>query len=69
MEEKDKEISALKEQVVALKEVIRLQGETIVMLQERIAQFERMLGMNSGNSSKPPSSDGLRKKPAPKLCV
>lgn len=59
MEEKDKEIAALKE-------VIRLQAETILMLQGRIAALERRLGLNSGNSSNPPSSDGLRKKPTPK---
>lgn len=65
MDEKDNEIRMLKEQVAALQEVIRLQAETIVLLQERIAELERILGLNSGNSSKPPSSDGLRKKPAP----
>ena len=31
-----------------------------------IAELKRRLGMNSGNSSKPPSSDGYGKKPAPK---
>jgi transposase len=30
----------------------------------RIAELERELGLNSGNSGKPPSSDGLKKKPA-----
>jgi transposase len=30
----------------------------------RIADLERQLGLNSGNSGKPPSSDGLKKKPA-----
>jgi transposase len=29
----------------------------------RIADLERQLGLNSGNSGKPPSSDGLKKKP------
>jgi len=29
----------------------------------RIAELERQLGLNSGNSGKPPSSDGLKKKP------
>jgi transposase len=52
MDEKDKQIASLKEELKTLK--------------KRLAQFERMLGMNSKNSSKPPSSDGLRKKPAPK---
>ena len=31
-------------------------------LRERIAELERSLGLNSKNSSKPPSSDGLKKK-------
>src|ERR1019366_6991481 len=30
----------------------------------RVAELERQLGLNSGNSGKPPSSDGLKKKPA-----
>src|ERR1700675_1256871 len=30
----------------------------------RIADLERQLGLNSTNSGKPPSSDGLKKKPA-----
>src|ERR1700681_4670239 len=30
-------------------------------LQEGIAELERRLGLNSGNSGKPPSSDGLKK--------
>ncbi|VEP15174.1 transposase [Hyella patelloides LEGE 07179] len=32
-------------------------------LRERIAELERRLGLNSDNSSQPPSSDGLNKKP------
>ena len=35
----------------------------VAQLQERIAELERRLGLNSGNSGKPPSSDGLKKKP------
>jgi transposase len=33
-------------------------------LSARIAELERQLGLTSTNSSKPPSSDGLKKKPA-----
>src|SRR5215212_6351136 len=32
-------------------------------LQQRIAELERQIGLNSGNSGKPPSSDGLKKPP------
>lgn len=35
----------------------------IKFLKERVAELERRLGLNSSNSSKPPSSDGLSKKP------
>ena len=37
------------------------QQELIEVLQTRIAELERRLGLNSGNSGKPPSSDGLKK--------
>lgn len=37
--------------------------EEIKLLKEHIAELERRLGLNSSNSSKPPSSDGLGKKP------
>jgi len=33
----------------------------IITLQTRIAELERRLGLNSNNSGKPPSSDGLKK--------
>ena len=45
--------------------VIAEQALLIQKLLARIEELERMLGLHSGNSSKPPSSDGLRKKPAP----
>ena len=32
-------------------------------LMERLAELERRLGLNSSNSGKPPSSDGLKKPP------
>src|SRR5450755_1430282 len=50
--------------VAALQAQIAQQQTVIAALQTRIAELERQLGLNSGNSGKPPSSDGLRKKPA-----
>jgi transposase len=37
--------------------------ETNAVLLARLAELERQLGLNSGNSGKPPSSDGLKKPP------
>ena len=37
------------------------QQALIAALQSRIADLERRLGLNSSNSGKPPSSDGLKK--------
>ena len=37
--------------------------ETVTVLTARIAELERRLGLNSANSGKPPSSDGLKKPP------
>ena len=39
------------------------QQALIAALQARIAELERHLGLNSSNSGKPPSSDGLKKPP------
>jgi transposase len=39
------------------------QRALITELQARIADLERQLGLNSSNSGKPPSSDGLKKPP------
>jgi transposase len=56
------ELAAL---VVAQQQQIAVQAALIERLQARVAELERRLGLNSTNSSKPPSSDGLAK-PAPR---
>src|ERR1700730_11522437 len=47
--------------IAALREQNTAQQALIAQLQERIAELERRLGLNSTNSGKPPSSDGLKK--------
>ncbi len=57
-------IARLEALVVALQAQISEQQTQVAALQTRNAELERRLGLNSGNSGKPPSSDGLTKKPA-----
>jgi len=47
-----------REELIAL---IKAQAAEIAALKARVAELERRLGLNSSNSSKPPSSDGLKK--------
>lgn len=49
------------ELIESQKQIIEELRQEIVRLKERIAELERQLGLNSQNSSKPPSSDGLKK--------
>jgi transposase len=54
----------VEEQAIQIEEqAIQIQKQTIQIekLEKRINELERQLGQNSNNSSKPPSSDGLRK--------
>src|SRR4029077_6599474 len=47
-----------REELIAL---LAAQAAEIAALKAQIAELERRLGLNSSNSGKPPSSDGLRK--------
>ena len=49
------------DEIEKLREIIAAQADLIRMLTARVAELERMLGLDSSNSSKPPSSDGLKK--------
>jgi uncharacterized coiled-coil protein SlyX len=53
--------------IVELRAANAEQVRLIAMLQAQVAELERRLGKDSSNSSKPPSSDGLRK-PARAAC-
>lgn len=56
MDIKDKIIEELRAEILLLREENRL-------LREELAELKRRLGLDSQTSSKPPSSDGLKKKP------
>ncbi len=70
MEDKDLLIQRLLDELSALKvlveqqrleiEILRLENK---MLREEITELKKKLNKNSHNSSKPPSSDGFKKKP------
>ena len=51
------------EVIAGLRADISARDEVIKELRTRMAELERQLGLNSSNSGKPPSSDGLKKPP------
>src|SRR5690348_6448701 len=51
---------------VAMQATIGAQQQQIAALSARVKELEDRIGKDSHNSSKPPSTDGLAKKPAPK---
>lgn len=55
---RDAPVESSREELVAL---IAAQAAQIAALTARIAELERRLGLDSSNSGKPPSSDGLKK--------
>jgi len=50
-----------REIIVAQQAQIEMPKELVASLTSRVAEQERRLGLNSSNSGKPPSSDGLKK--------
>src|SRR5665213_2220473 len=57
---RDAPVEPSREELVALIAALRAENAS---LKARIAELERWLGLNSSNSGKPPSSDGLKKPP------
>ena len=62
-------IARLQADNATVQEAFATSHETIARLQARIVDLERRLGLNSGNSGKPPSSDGLKKTPRRTMSV
>src|SRR4029453_19171704 len=58
-------IDQLRGQVAQLRVINAKQAGVIQALQARLIELERRLAADSSNSSQPPSSDGLRKRPRP----
>jgi transposase len=62
MNDADSRSEPSREGLIAL---VAAQAAEIAALKARLAELERRLGLNSSNSGKPPSSDGLKKPPRP----
>src|SRR5579883_3266594 len=56
----DSQSEPTREELIAL---VKAQAAEIAVLKARVAELERRLGLDSSNSGKPPSSDGLKKPP------
>lgn len=57
------DISACHALILSQQGQLEQQSAQIALLLEKVAELEARLNQNSGNSHKPPSSDGLQKKP------
>ena len=58
---KSSQVAALTAEIASLRAQLLERDKQITLLSERIRELERMLGGNSRNSGRPPSSDGLAK--------
>lgn len=61
-----KQIEAKDKRILELEVLLAERDAMLAKLLLRIEELERRVGLNSSTSSKPPSSDGLKKKPAPR---
>ena len=59
----EKRVAELEGLLVSALATIETLGKENTQLKIKVADLERQLGMDSNNSSKPPSSDGYKKKP------
>jgi len=55
------DIADLQRKLMEKDAIIAAQAEQIAMLLVKVAELERRLGLDSSNSGKPPSSDGMKK--------
>jgi transposase len=63
LSKRDLTVLLLAQEARHAREIAELQAENAA-LRAQLAELERRLGLDSGNSGKPPSSDGLKKRPA-----
>ena len=67
LEEQQAALDELAERNNALSEELKDKDVRMERLEERMKLLEDRVSMSSRNSSKPPSSDGLKKPPVPKI--
>lgn len=67
LRERDAQLRERDAQIVELKSIIAAQSTQIAALLARVAHLEERVGRSSGNSSKPPSSDGPKQAADQKL--
>ncbi len=68
LRQKDAQLRIKDARIGELEHQLHQHGLIIIKQEERLSELERRLGLTSANSSKPPSSDGLRKPPAAAKC-